>query len=84
MLFRSVLSPRDAFFANSKLVNVKDAIGLISADLICPYPPGIPIIMPGEQITVNAIVYLQQIVAAGGILTGCNDDDFQAMRVIDN
>ena len=79
-----VLSPRDAFFAKSKLIKVNDAIGLISADLICPYPPGIPIIMPGEQITVNAIVYLQQIVAAGGILTGCNDDDFQAMRVIDN
>ena len=78
-----VLSPRDAFFANSKLVNIKDAIGLISADLICPYPPGIPIIMPGERITTNAVVYLKQIVAAGGMLTGCNDD-FQTIRVIDN
>jgi arginine/lysine/ornithine decarboxylase len=79
-----VLSPRDAFFAKSKLVTVSDAIGLISADLICPYPPGIPIVMPGEQITENAIVYLQQIVAAGGVLTGCSDGDLQIMRVIDN
>ena len=79
-----VLSPRDAFFAKSKLVNVNDAIGLISADLICPYPPGIPIIMPGEQITENAIVYLQQIVAAGGMLTGCADSNLQIMRVIEN
>ena len=79
-----VLSPRDAFFAKSKLVKVNDAIGLVSADLICPYPPGIPIIMPGERITANAIVYLQQILVAGGILTGCNNDDFQTMRVIDS
>ena len=79
-----VLSPRDAFFEKSKLVTVSDAIGLISADLICPYPPGIPIIMPGEQITENAIVYLQQIVAAGGVLTGCDDGNFQIIRVIDN
>lgn len=79
-----VLSPRDAFFAKSKLITVKDAIGLISADLICPYPPGIPIVMPGEQITENAIAYLQQIVAAGGVLTGCNDGDLQIMRIIDN
>ncbi len=79
-----VLSPRDAFFAASKLVTVHDAIGLISADLICPYPPGIPIIMPGEQITETAIAYLQQILAAGGMLTGCADSDLQTMRVIDN
>jgi arginine decarboxylase len=79
-----VLSPRDAFLATSKVVTVNDAIGLISADLICPYPPGIPIIMPGEQITENAIAYLQQILAAGGILTGCADSDLQIMRVIDN
>ena len=79
-----VLSPRDAFFATSKLVAVKDAIGLISADLICPYPPGIPIVMPGEQITENAIGYLQQIVAAGGLLTGGADSDLQIMRVIDD
>ena len=79
-----VLSPRDAFFAKSKLVKVNDAIGLISADLICPYPPGIPIIMPGERITANAIVYLQQIVIAGGQLIGCDDTNFQIMRVIDN
>jgi arginine decarboxylase len=79
-----VLSPRDAFFAKSKLVTVNDAIGQISADLICPYPPGIPIIMPGEQITETTIAYLQQILAAGGMLTGCADSDLQIMRVIDN
>ncbi len=80
----TVLSPRDAFFATSKLVAVKDAIGRVSADLICPYPPGIPIVMPGERITANAIGYLQQIVAAGGLLTGGTDDDLQTMRVIDD
>ncbi len=79
-----VLSPRDAFFATSKLVTVSEAIGLISADLICPYPPGIPIVMPGEQITENAIAYLQQIVAAGGVLTGGADSDLQIMGVVDN
>src|SRR3954465_3281313 len=42
--------PRDAFFAASENVRPKQAIGRVSAELITPYPPGIPAIAPGEVV----------------------------------
>jgi arginine decarboxylase len=77
-----VFSPRDAFFAASKAVSIEKAIGQVSAELICPYPPGIPVLMPGERITAEAIVYLQQILAAGGCLTGAEDGTIETIRVM--
>jgi arginine decarboxylase len=77
-----VLSPRDAFFADSKAVSIEAAIGQVSAELICPYPPGIPVLMPGERITAGAIEYLQRIVAAGGCLTGAEDGTIETIRVM--
>ena len=44
-------STREAYFAESEMVTVKNAIGRISADLIAPYPPGVPVLAPGEVIT---------------------------------
>lgn len=44
-------SPRDAFYADNEVVSIDDAIGRISADSIMIYPPGIPLIIPGEVIS---------------------------------
>jgi arginine decarboxylase len=77
-----VLSPRDAFFAKTKTVLIEDAIGQISADLICPYPPGIPVLMPGELITTAAIEYLKTIAAAGGVITGSDDQSLNHIQII--
>ncbi len=44
------MSPRIAFQASSKKVLIEESIGEISAELISPYPPGIPLIFPGEFI----------------------------------
>ena len=76
------LTPRDAFFASTCSVPVKDAIDQISAELVCPYPPGIPVLVPGEVITAEAIAYLQQIQSAGGAITGCADADFQTVKIV--
>jgi lysine decarboxylase len=40
--------PRDAFFAPAETVPFKEAMGRISAELVTPYPPGIPAVAPGE------------------------------------
>ncbi|WP_346293637.1 aminotransferase class I/II-fold pyridoxal phosphate-dependent enzyme [Sphaerothrix gracilis] len=76
------LTPRQAFFAPTQTVPVQTALGEISAELICPYPPGIPLIFPGEKIGPEAIAYLQTILAAGGTLTGCADPSLQTVRII--
>ena len=48
-------SLHEALFSTSKSVEVRDSLGKISANTICPCPPGIPILMPGEVITENSI-----------------------------
>ncbi|KAJ9561062.1 hypothetical protein OSB04_006222 [Centaurea solstitialis] len=59
------LSPRDAFFASKKKVSFEESIGRISGELICPYPPGIPLLIPGEVITEEAASYLVEVKKKG-------------------
>lgn len=47
----TVLPPRTAFFAHAETVPIDAAAGRTSAELIAPYPPGIPVLAPGEQVT---------------------------------
>ncbi len=75
-------SLRESFFATTTVCPVAEAIGQVSAELICPYPPGIPVLMPGERITESAIAYLQQIATAGGLITGCQDPSLQTLAAI--
>lgn len=56
-----VLSPRQALFTPSCLRPLKDCEGEIAASQIAPYPPGVPVIAPGEQITKKELAYLQEI-----------------------
>ncbi|MBM0742317.1 aminotransferase class I/II-fold pyridoxal phosphate-dependent enzyme [Phormidium sp. CLA17] len=76
------LSPREAFFAATETVAIADANHRISAELVCPYPPGIPVLIPGEVVTETAIAYLQKILASGGILSGCSDASFVTLKVV--
>lgn len=80
----SILSPREAFFSLTKTVPISQAIGCISAETICPYPPGIPLLLPGEEITVDAIASLQKVLEAGGFISGCADTSLQTLQVVDS
>lgn len=80
--YHQVISPREAYFATTETISINEAGDRVSGELICPYPPGIPILMPGEVITIKAINYLKQIIAAGGTITGCKDSTLQTIQVI--
>ncbi|WJX51590.1 hypothetical protein P8452_37771 [Trifolium repens] len=67
------LTPRDAFFASKRKVTVKESIGKVSGELICPYPPGIPVLIPGEVITERAVDYLLNVRSKGADITGASD-----------
>ncbi|BAW96568.1 Orn/Lys/Arg decarboxylase [[Synechococcus] sp. NIES-970] len=77
------LSPRQAYFSTSKTVSIKASINQICAELICPYPPGIPVIMPGEKITHGKIDSLKQVLKLGGVITGAHDPELNTIQVID-
>ncbi|BAY36266.1 arginine decarboxylase [Nostoc sp. NIES-2111] len=78
------LSPREAFFSASEMIPVEQAGDRICAEIICPYPPGIPVIMPGEVITKPALEYLQHIQSLGGFITGCADSSLRSLKVVKN
>jgi arginine decarboxylase len=81
-LTKMVLTPRQANRSPQVSVSINQAIGRISAESICPYPPGIPVLIPGEIITAEALDYLQQILDLGGELVGCSDPTLANIRVV--
>jgi len=74
--------PRDAFFARTETVKADDAGGRVSAELITPYPPGVPAVAPGEVIGDGVLAYLEEIVAAGAFLEGASDPSLDEFRVV--
>jgi arginine/lysine/ornithine decarboxylase len=54
----TVLTPREAFFAADEAVPLQAATGRIAAEAITPYPPGIPLVMPGERLDTDVIELL--------------------------
>jgi arginine/lysine/ornithine decarboxylase len=78
----TVLLPRDAFLGTTELVPWREAAGRISAEMICPYPPGIPIVAPGERLTTTVVDYFQQLAAAGVMVEGAADETLEHLRVV--
>lgn len=77
-----VTSPRDAFLGASERVALDDAVGRISCESIAGYPPGIPALLPGERITGETVVYLRDILTAGGRLHGASDPALGTIHVL--
>ena len=74
--------PRDAFLAQTEFVKFKDSAGRICAETISPYPPGIPVISPGEEITPEIIDYLSLELRAGVRMQGPFDKELRSIRVV--
>jgi arginine decarboxylase len=73
--------PRDAFFGAAESVPAEEAVGRIAAEQVTPYPPGIPVIVPGERIDENVIDYLKSGVEAGMVLPDPADPSVKTIRV---
>jgi lysine decarboxylase len=77
-----VISPRDAFFAPHVTVPADEAIGRVSAELVAPYPPGIPVLAPGERITSEAVEGLRQVMADGTQVRYAADRTLATFQVV--
>ena len=73
--------PRDAFFAAGEPVLIDSAVGRISAELVAPYPPGIPVLAPGEQITAATIDALEHARRSGVRIAYAADPTLATLRV---
>jgi lysine decarboxylase len=76
------ISMREAYFAKTELVNSTKAVGLISADLIAPYPPGVAVIAPGEILTEQIVNGLIASQAAGVRIAYATDPTLKSFRVV--
>lgn len=77
-----VLNPRTAFYSETEAIPFNQAAGQIMAEFIFMYPPGIPILLPGERITEENIAYIEENKAAGLIVQGTQDPAVEMVRVI--
>jgi arginine/lysine/ornithine decarboxylase len=78
----TAMLPRDAFFGPIEDIPVEESVGRIVAELATPYPPGIPVFLPGERITQAAVDYLRSGVEAGMVLPDPGDASLATIRVV--
>ena len=78
----TVLPPRDAFFAPHETVPACAADGRVSAELVAPYPPGIPVLAPGEMITTEIIAALRAVLDDGGRVGYAADPTLATLQVV--
>jgi len=76
------MSPREAFFSASRAIPLDEASGEISTELVIPYPPGIPVLAPGEVITPDKVAYLAEGIAHGMYISGPSDLRLRTIRVV--
>jgi arginine/lysine/ornithine decarboxylase len=74
--------PRDAFFGTTEQVCRRDAVGRVAAEILTPYPPGVPAVAPGEVITAQVLDYLATGVAAGMLVPDAVDSSLATLRVV--
>jgi arginine decarboxylase len=76
------LTPRDAFYGETELVSFRESAGRIIAEFIYVYPPGIPILLPGEVISQENIDYIVDHLEVGLPVKGPEDRSVTNVKVI--
>lgn len=74
--------PREAFTSLKSSVSLKDSIGLISGEFLMAYPPGIPVLCPGERITKEIVDYIQKLKDVGLFVQGTEDPKVEFINVV--
>jgi lysine decarboxylase len=76
------VSPRTAFFAPRRTLPADDALGRVSAELIAPYPPGVPVLAPGEVITSQVLDALRDARARGARIAYAADPSLESFQAL--
>ena len=69
----SLATPREAFFADHHYIALEDAADEISSEIVTVYPPGVPVLVPGERISKETIDYLKRSLKLGGTVDGLDE-----------
>ena len=77
-----VISPRDAFYSPKRFVNLKDAAKEICGEMVMAYPPGIPLLCPGEKVNQDTIDYIASLKEKNCQFQGPVDPKVEKIRVL--
>ena len=77
-----VLPPQKAFYSEKEMIPIKESAGKTSGEFVMAYPPGIPILAPGERITEEIINYIEYAKEKGCLLTGTEDMHVEKINVV--
>ena len=75
-------SPQEAFYASKKSLPLRETEGMVCSEFVMCYPPGIPILAPGERITKEILNYIEYAKAKGCSMTGPEDPDIERLNVL--
>ena len=78
-----VLTPQEAFYSEKKSVSMSESDGEICAEFVMCYPPGIPILAPGEKITSEILDYISYAKEKGCFLTGTEDSKIENINIVE-
>ena len=76
------VSPQEAFYSQKKSVRIMDAVGAVSGEFVMCYPPGIPILAPGELITKEIAQYIVYAKEKGCSMQGTEDPAVEYLKVL--
>ncbi len=76
------MPPQTAFYAERETMSIESAAGRICSEFVMCYPPGIPILAPGERITADILDYIAFAKEKGCSLTGCRDMRVEMLDVV--
>lgn len=76
------ITPQEAFYAKKESVSLAEAVGRICSEFVMCYPPGIPIIAPGERITEKIVEYIYYAKKKGCSMTGPEDANIERLNVL--
>mgnify|MGYP001787854884 FL=1 len=77
-----VLSPQEAFYSERKSLTLDESVGQVCGEFVMCYPPGIPILAPGERITREIVDYIQFAKERGCSLQGTEDPEVNHINII--
>ena len=77
-----IMSPQDSFYAEKEAVPIRESEGRICSEFVMCYPPGIPILAPGEKITKDVIEYILYAKEKGCSMTGPEDAAIDYLNVL--
>ncbi len=77
-----IVSPRDAYYSRKKVIRLEEAEGEVSGESIMAYPPGIPVVTPGEKITKEMIEYINTLKEKESLLQGTEDPYVEYIKVL--